>query len=71
MLSEIDLKDWVEQPSIPLYDVPKETPIKSHLGMLWFKHIDGAYSLCYDVQGNPVHMRAWATVNPFKKRTSK
>jgi hypothetical protein len=32
MLSEIDLKDWDEQPSKPLYDVPKETPIKTHVG---------------------------------------
>ena len=23
MLSDIDLKDWIEQPSIPLYDVPE------------------------------------------------
>ena len=71
MLSEIDLKDWIEQPSKPLYDVPKETPIKTHIGLLWFKHIDGAYSLCYDVDGHPVHMQAWATVNPLKKRSSK
>jgi hypothetical protein len=69
MLSEIDLKDWIEQPSVPLYDVPRETPIKTHAGLLWFKHIDGMYSLSYDVDGHPVHMKAWATVNPFKKRS--
>ena len=68
MLSEIDLKDWIEQPSKPLYDVPKETPINTHAGMMWFSHIDGAYSLCYDVNGKPVHMQAWATVKPFTKR---
>lgn len=68
MLSEIDLKDWIEQPSIPLYDVPKETPIKTPKGMLWFSHIDGMYSLSYDAIGNPVHMKAWVKVNPYKKR---
>jgi hypothetical protein len=68
MLSEIDLKDWIEQPSKPLYDVPRETPVKTLAGMLWFKHIDGMYSLCYDVDGNPVHMQAWATVKPYKRK---
>lgn len=71
MLSEIDIKDWIEQPSIPLYDVPKETPVKTINGLLWFKHIDGMYSLCYDANGKPVHLAAWATVNPFKKRGNK
>ena len=71
MLSEIDLKDWIEQPSKPLYDVPRETPIKTLMGLLWFKHIDGMYSLCYDANGKPVHLAAWATVNPFKKRGNK
>lgn len=71
MLSEIDLKDWIEQPSIPLYDVPKETPIKTHVGLLWFDHIDGMYSLCYDATGKAVHLAAWSTVNPLKKRSFK
>ncbi len=70
MLSEIDLKDWIEQPSIPLYDVPKETPVKTPKGMLlWFSHIDGMYSLSYDANGNPVHMKAWVKVNPFKRKS--
>ena len=71
MLSEIDIRDWIEQPSIPLYDVPKETPIKTLMGLLWFKHIDGMYSLCYDDSGKAVHLAAWATVNPFVKRRNK
>lgn len=68
MLSEIDLKDWIEQPSVPLYDVPKETPIKTHIGLLWFKHLDGMSSLCYDAEGKTVHLAGWATVNPFKRK---
>ena len=71
MLSEIDLNDWDEQPYKPLYDVPKDSPIKTHVGLLWFKHIDGNYSLCYDAKGNPVHMQAWATVTPLKKKPTK
>ena len=68
MLSDIDLKDWIEQPSIPLYDVPRETPVKTPMGMLWFKHIDGMYSLNYDANGHPVHMKAWVKVNPYRKK---
>jgi hypothetical protein len=68
MLSDIDLKDWIEQPSIPLYDVPRETPVKTPNGMLWFSHIDGMYSLSYDGNGNPVHLQAWVKVNPFKRK---
>ena len=70
MLSDIDLKDWIEQPSIPLYDVPRETPVKTPNGMLWFKHIDGMYSLSYDANGHPVHLQAWVKVNPFKRKSN-
>lgn len=30
--------------------------------VLDFKHIDGMYSLCYDMAGNPVHLVAWQEV---------
>jgi hypothetical protein len=70
MLSDIDLKDWIEQPSIPLYDVPRETPVKTPWGMVWFSHVDGMYSLSYDANGHPVHMKAWVKVNPYTKRKS-
>lgn len=69
MLSEIDLKDWIEQPSIPLYDVPKETPIKTHIGLLWFDHIEAGNAVCYNKEGLNIHMKAWATVNPLQKRS--
>jgi hypothetical protein len=70
MLSDIDLKDWIEQPSIPLYDVPRETPVKTPWGMVWFSHVDGMYSLSYDANGHPVHLQAWVKVNPYTKRKS-
>ena len=69
MLSEIDIKDWIEQPSKPLYDVPKETPIKTHIGLLWFNGLEGDHGLCYDKEGKNIHLKAWATVNPFKRRS--
>jgi len=30
--------------------------------VLYFHHIDGMYSLCYDLNNNPVHLVAWAEV---------
>lgn len=28
----------------------------------WFGHIDGMYSYCKDVSGNPIHLAAWTKV---------
>jgi len=71
MLSEIDLKDWDEQPSKPLYDVPKETPIKTHIGLLWFSGIESGHAVCYNKEGLNIHMKAWSTVNPLKRKSTK
>ena len=30
--------------------------------ILYFHHIDGMYSYCYDLDGNIVHLVAWAEV---------
>ena len=68
MLSEIDLKDWDEQPSKPLYDVPEHTPVKTHIGLLWFNALEGDHAVCYNNEGLAIHMKAWATVNPLKRR---
>lgn len=27
-----------------------------------FRHVDGMYSLCYDDDGNAVHLKAWTEV---------
>lgn len=59
-----------------LYDVPRKTYIRvigdaqappSHRDfvedeILYFDHVDGMYSLCYDSHQNPVHLAAWAEV---------
>ena len=34
---------------------------------LEFKHIDGMYSLCYDDNGQPVHVVAWADVEVIRQ----
>ena len=49
-----------------LYDVPRNTRIKVGDLELNFKHIDGAYSLCHDKDGNPVHLAAWTEVEVVK-----
>jgi len=41
-----------------LYNVPRNTKIKVNDLILNFKHIDGMYSLCYDMDNNPVHVGA-------------
>lgn len=33
---------------------------------LEFKHIDGMYSLCYDDDGNSVHVAAWTEVEVIR-----
>lgn len=49
-----------------LYDVPRETRIKLDDGrgglLLNFHHIDGAYSLSTDDEGNVYHLQAWTEV---------
>ncbi len=60
----------------PLYNVPSGTKIRlmEHLRtppahrdlktgeILTFNKIDGMYSLCFDSEGNPVHLAAWSEV---------
>lgn len=59
-----------------LYNVPRNSKIKivsdaSHPPahrdfnddeVLLFKHIDGMYSLCYDLENNPVHLAGYTEV---------
>ncbi len=59
-----------------LYDIPDNTKIRvikstitppfgnpSEIGQeLTFIHIDGMYSLCYDKDGNIIHLAAWTEV---------
>ena len=45
-----------------LYDVPNNSKIKVAGHILDFKHVDGMFSLCYDKDGEPVHIAAWTEV---------
>lgn len=46
-----------------LYDVPPESFIRyADIIDLYFCHIDGMYSLCYNHSNEPVHLVAWAEV---------
>lgn len=43
-------------------DVPPAAPELKKDDILTFSHIDGMYSLCFDSEGNPVHLIANAEV---------
>lgn len=46
-----------------LYECPRNMGIKLESGEhLMFHHIDGMFSYCKDMQGNVVHLPAWADV---------
>lgn len=63
-----------------LYDVPRNSKIRiiadakeppahrkfEENEVLDFKHVDGMYSLCFDKDGHPVHLCAWAEVEVVK-----
>lgn len=49
--------------------VPPAAPILEKEQIIKFHHIDGMYSLCHDVEGNIVHLVAWAEVEPCEKPT--
>lgn len=68
MLSEIDLNDWEMIDPKPLYDCDRETPVKVGSTLYWFDHVDGMFSVCYDVQGNLAQWSAWTTVQPYVKK---
>ena len=52
-----------------LYDVPEESFIRyADIFELYFCHIDGMYSLCYDSSNNPVHLVAWVEVEVLDKK---
>ena len=69
MISDIDISDWDRQPLTPLYEVPRNTYCQTEEGFtFYFAHIDGLYSLCYDVTNNsPLHFMASMKVYPLKE----
>lgn len=48
-----------------LYEVPNRTWIIAYGVKLFFEHIDGMYSLCWDEGGNMVHISASAEVEIY------
>jgi hypothetical protein len=74
MLSEIDIKDWEQLPIQPLYNVPRKTYIKLPWmadddvnNVIYFDHLDGAYSYCLTMANEIVHLSAVAEVVPLQK----
>lgn len=71
MLSEIDLRDWIMVDPKPLYDCETSTPVQVNGSMYWFDHIDGMFSVCYDMAGNLTQWSAWTEANPFIRKDKK
>ena len=75
MLSEIDIQDWTQLPVQPLYNVPRKTYIKLPWmtgldnEVIFFSHIDGAYSYCLTLKNEVVHLAAWSEVIPLQKKS--
>lgn len=64
-MSKSQLKRLVTQKGssfMKLYNIPNNSYIKIDGDVLYFVHIDGAYSFCKDMRGNIVHLAAWADV---------
>jgi hypothetical protein len=51
-----------------LFDVPPQSFIRYADSLeLYFDHIDGMYSLCFDIEGRIVHLTAFADVEVINK----
>lgn len=42
--------------------VPPAAPPINKGDEIYFSHIDGMYSLCFDKDKNPIHLAAWSLV---------
>ncbi len=53
-----------------LNELPRDTYFSiqddPHQQVFLFKHIDGMYSVCYDMNDNLIHLAAWTPVNIVK-----
>jgi hypothetical protein len=53
-----------------LYELPRNTYFSiqddPNQQVFLFKHIDGMYSVCYDMNDNLIHLAAWTPVNIVK-----
>ena len=78
MISEIDIRDWERsEQAVKLYDVPRGSVVticsmdSSDLP-IYFDHIDGMYSYCWELNKphNLVHLAAWQEVFTWKKKNA-
>jgi hypothetical protein len=71
MLQAIDIADFDIQDTIPLYKVPNKSYIQATPSkeVFFFSHIDGMYSLCFNMFGDVVHLAAFTWVNPLVAKT--
>ena len=73
MISEVDVKDWHQLPVRELYKCKPRSYIKLtwknglDSDVLFFDHIDGAYSYCLTMKNEVVHIAAWSKVIPLQK----
>lgn len=49
------------------YEGPPGAPTLLKDEIINFHHLDGMYSYCTDSEGNTVHLKAWAEVEPIEK----
>jgi len=52
---------------IKLYEVPRKTVINFEGRKIYFSHVDGMYSLCYEEDGSVFHLSAVAEVSILPK----
>ena len=75
MISEIDIQDYDQLPIRELYKVRPRSYIKlpwmDGTGVdeiIFFDHIDGAYSYCLNMNNEVIHLSASAQVVPLTKK---
>ena len=50
--------------------VPPTSPEIKKGDEIYFSHIDGMYSLCFDKDKNPIHLAAWSLVEVIDEQES-
>jgi hypothetical protein len=67
MISEQDIRDWHHLKPAKLYEVKPKTYIKYVNTILFFDHLDGAYSYCLTLDNEVVHLSLSAPVTPLEQ----
>lgn len=71
MLNEHDLSDYEQLPIRELYKARPRSYVMVPAWdneVIFFDHIDGAYSYCLNLTNEVVHLAAWAEVIPLQKK---